>query len=140
MKISTPPSVQSLDHVHVFVSNRDSSERWYNEVLGFQRIKEFAFWATEGGPLTIQNAAGTVHIALFERPTEKCRSTIALGVDANEFLAWRTHLRAALGQSPKLADHKIAWSLYFHDPDENPYEITTYAYQEVKVELAESKI
>ena len=136
MTKSAPPSVRSIDHIHVFVADRTAAERWYKEVLGFTRIKEFEFWAAGGGPLTIQDAGGSVHIALFERPAEKCRSTIALGVDAATFLAWRSHLAAVLGQPPKLEDHDASWSIYFSDPDGNPYEITTYEYETVKQAFA----
>ena len=136
MNASSPPPVRSIDHIHVFVADRAAAERWYERVLGFMRVKEYEFWAADGGPLTIQNREGTVHIALFERPPEKCRSTIALGVGAREFLAWRTHLAQALGQAPTLEDHDLSVSLYFPDPDGNPYEITTYDYQAAKAGLA----
>ena len=136
MNASSPPPVRSIDHIHVFVADRAAAERWYERVLGFMRVKEYEFWAADGGPLTIQNREGTVHIALFERPPGKCRSTIALGVGAREFLAWRTHLAQALGQAPTLEDHDLSVSLYFPDPDGNPYEITTYDYQAAKAGLA----
>ena len=138
MNASSPPPVQSIDHIHVFVADRAAAERWYDRVLGFMRVKEYEFWAADGGPLTIQNREGTVHIALFERPAEKCRSTIALGVGAREFLAWRTHLAQALEQAPTIEDHDLSVSLYFRDPDGNPYEITTYEYQAAKAGLARS--
>ena len=136
MNTSSAPSVRSIDHVHVFVTDRAAAQRWYERVLGFTKVKEYEFWAAGGGPLTIQNREGTVHIALFERAAETCRSTIALGVDASEFLAWRSHLSQALGQAPALEDHDLSVSLYFHDPDGNPYEITTYEYQAAKAGLA----
>jgi len=138
MKTSFAPRVRSLDHVHVFVANRVAAERWYQEVLGFTRVKEYEFWAEGGGPLTIQDETGTVHLALFERPTQKCRSTIALGVGATEFMTWKSHLALVLGQEPTLEDHAVSFSLYFSDPDGNPYEITTYEYQSVKQALARS--
>jgi catechol-2,3-dioxygenase len=132
MTTSAAPAIRSIDHVHVFVADMVAAERWYNHVLGFARIEAYEFWAADGGPLTLQNAEGSVHVALFERPTEKCRSTIAFGVDAREFLAWQGHLKQALSEAPTLEDHDLAWSLYFRDPDGNPYEITTYEYEAVK--------
>jgi len=47
---------------------------------------------------------------------------------ASEFLAWRTHLAVALGRTIEAVDHDLAWSIYFTDPDENPFEITSYDY------------
>ena len=66
--------------------------------------------------------------ALFERPRQACRSTIALRVDAAAFLAWRSHLAAALLRGAEPQDHALSWSMYFADPDGNPYEITCYDY------------
>ena len=123
-----PPQLERIDHIHVFVSDRAASERWYAEVLGFRRVPELEFWAPDGGPLTVQDASGSVHLALFERPAQPCRSTIALAASAPEFIAWQAHLSTLLGQLVPAVDHQVSWSLYFADPDGNPYEITSYAY------------
>lgn len=120
------PPLQAFDHIHVFVSDRAAAEMWYRRVLGLTRTAELQAWAANGGPLTVQNADGTIHLALFERPVQPCRSTIALRVSASAFAAWRVHLTQALGQAPSFEDHQMSVSLYFSDPDGNPYEITTY--------------
>jgi catechol-2,3-dioxygenase len=130
------PSIDRIDHVHVFVSDRERAERWYLDALGLQREPDLEFWSMEaGGPLTVSNRAGTVHLALFERPAQPCRSTIALAVGKDEFLAWRLHLTRLLGQAPELQDHQIAWSMYFSDPDGNPYEITSHDYVALEPKL-----
>lgn len=130
-----PPSLQRIDHIHVYVANRDAAERWYAEALGLTRIPALAFWAEGGGPLTLADSTDAVHIALFERPAEKCRSTIALAASAPAFLAWREHLAKVLDAPPTLEDHGLSWSLYFSDPDGNPYEITSYDYAELATVL-----
>ena len=92
-------------------------------------MESLAFWAPAGGPLTLANASGTIHLALFERPAAaKCRSTIALGTSAEGLHAWQRHLASELGKEPARVDHQVSWSIYFEDPDGNPYEITTYDY------------
>lgn len=139
MKTSAP-AIRNVDHIHVFVADRPAAEKWYARVLGFTRIKALEGWAADGGPLTIQNDAGTVHLALFERPAEKCWSTIALGVGAGEFLAWQAHLSQMLDQPPSVEDHDLSLSLYFDDPDGNPYEITTYEVQAARSGLAAGKV
>jgi Predicted ring-cleavage extradiol dioxygenase len=121
-----PPSLDRIDHIHVQVADRARAERWYAEVLGLSRMAQLESWATGGGPLTLANASGTIHLALFERAPEPSRSTVAFGVAAAEFVAWRRHLESQLGRPIEAVDHQLAWSIYFADPDGNPYEITTY--------------
>lgn len=127
-----PPQIQAFDHVHVFVANRAQAEVWYRDVLGLYRTKELEFWAEDGGPLTIQNASGSVHLALFERSAQPCRSVIALRVGASEYLAFRAHLRSSLAGPVTEEDHVASVSMYFRDPDGNPYELTTYEVSEVR--------
>lgn len=133
-----PPTLQHIDHIHVHVSDRSAAEAWYQSVLGFTRVEELAFWAAEGGPLTLADASGAIHIALFERPAQSRHATIALAVDAENFLAWREHLRGVPDLVIELEDHDVSWSLYFHDPDGNPYEITSYNYNQVAQHLREA--
>jgi catechol-2,3-dioxygenase len=123
------PELERVDHLHVFVADRPAAERWYARVLGLKRVPSLERWAAEGGPLTLANPSDTIHIALFERPAAaKCRSTIALGTSAEGLLAWQRHLAVELGKAPERVDHELSWSIYFEDPDANPYEITTYEY------------
>jgi catechol-2,3-dioxygenase len=128
--------VSAIDHVHVHVSDRRAAEAWYAYVLGFTRTEELAFWAVDGGPLTLQNREGTVHIALFERTPTKTHSTIALRVTAREYLKWGRHLASVLDDPPESEDHVVSLSLYFKDPDGNPYEITTYEHEFVREAVA----
>lgn len=120
------PSVERIDHIHVFVADREAATRWYGRVFGFQVVPELAHWAEGGGPLTLADASGAIHLALFERAPKANRATIAFGVTAAQFAAWQEHLPAVLGRPVEKVDHGAAWSLYFDDPDGNPYEITTY--------------
>jgi catechol-2,3-dioxygenase len=120
------PTLQRIDHIHLHVSDRAEALRWYADVLGFQVVKELAHWAVDGGPLTIADSSGAIHLALFERPAKPNRSTIALACAVDEFARWQEHLSAALGRPLEREDHGVAWSIYFSDPDGNPYEITCY--------------
>jgi len=132
------PNLEGLDHVHIYVVDRSASEAWYARVMGLHRVPAFDRWVSERGPLTVGNPSGTVHLALFERPAEKCHSVVALRTTASEFLAWRTHLSVALGHSLEVVDHDLSWSLYFTDPDGNPFEITSYEYKQIAGALAET--
>lgn len=122
------PDLECFDHVHLFVADRDDSERWYADVMGLTRMPELDFWAAGSGPLTLTNRSGSIHLALFERPPQPCRTVVALSVDAPEFAAWRRHLTKALGTKVKAVDHEGAWSLYFTNPGGNPYELISYEY------------
>jgi catechol 2,3-dioxygenase-like lactoylglutathione lyase family enzyme len=128
--------MKSIDHVHVTVADRTSAERWYEKALGLTRVKALEFWAPGGGPLTIQNREGTVHLALFEGIPAKHPNTVAFGVDAKAFIRWRRHLSDVLGKQLQPEDHTVSWSLYFTDPDGNRFEITSYGYEAIESELA----
>lgn len=120
------PELQGIDHIHVFVRDRDRAVRWYREVLGFEPVTGLETWAADGGPLTLGDAGGHIHIALFERPPQPNRATLALRTDAAGLALWFAHLSRHLGTAPTMQDHALSVSLYFSDPDGNPYEITTY--------------
>ena len=132
------PALQRIDHVHVFVADRVAAEAWYERVMGLQRVAELAFWSADGGPLTMGNADHSVHLALFEGTNNSPRSTVAFGVPGAELLAWRTHLQDALGRRIDLVDHQVSWSLYFNDPDGNPFEITSNDHAVVSALLCET--
>ena len=129
------PTLTGVDHIHILVTNRSAALEWYAEVLGLHAMPELLFWAEGYGPLTVGNAAGTIHLALFERPREKCRSTVAFNVTALEFLAWKQHLCRVLARSVSAESHDISWSMYFSDPDGNPFEITSYEYAAIQAQL-----
>ena len=133
-----PPPIDRVDHVHVYVTDRQAAEQWYQAVLGFERKKELEKWAVPHGPLMLQDASGSVVIAVFEKPPQANLSVIALGVTGVAFVKWLSHLSQVLQQDISPVDHGLAWSIYFSDPDSNPYEITTYDYDEVAGELSGS--
>lgn len=132
------PDLTGIDHVHVFVADRVAAEDWYRRVLGLGRVSALQSWAADGGPLTIADAAGRIHLALFERPRQDCRSVVALGSSGAGFLLWLRHLETALGRKLQPIDHDLSWSLYFEDPDGNPFEITSYEHAQVTAALSES--
>lgn len=119
------PKLSGVDHCHVNVGSWQEAEEWYGSVLNFKRIDALMAWAVDGGPLTIENAEGTVHLALFESDNPESTNVIAFGASGEDFLKWKTHLESK-GLSLRVTDHKLAYSLYFMDPWQNSHEITTY--------------
>jgi len=126
--------LESIDHIHVYTPDRARAETWYGRVLGLTRVSEFEHWATQDGPLFLSNPERSVSLALFERPPQPTRSVIAFRVTGEDFMTWRAHLRELLG-SVEEVDHAGSWSLYFTDPDGNPFEITSYDYKFLKDQL-----
>lgn len=126
------PHIQGIDHIHLHVRDRAAARAWYADILGFRVVPELEHWAEGGGPLTLADSSGGVHLALFERAHAPNRSTIAFATSAEQFIAWHEHLRQHVEQSIERVDHGAAWSLYFSDPDGNPYEITCYAVAELR--------
>jgi catechol-2,3-dioxygenase len=129
------PKLTGIDHIHVFVSDRVAAEEWYRRVLGLKRELGVEPGAAGRGPLNIADESGRVHLALFERQPQECRSVIALGASSTEFLAWLEHFKSVLGRKLEPVDHELSWSLYFEDPDGNPFEITSHEYSAIKASL-----
>ena len=126
--------LESIDHVHVYTPERARAETWYGRVLGLTRVTEFEHWASKEGPLFLSNPERSVSLALFERPPQSTRSVIAFRVTGEDFITWRTHLREVFGSIEEV-DHAGSWSLYFTDPDGNPFEITSYDYKFLREKL-----
>ena len=120
--------LQNIDHIHVFVPDRQEALGWYNTILGFKPIKRLMFWA-ETGPLTIGNDEGTIHIALFEGKPKSNRSVIAFNATGEEFIDWHKRINNVLSEVIEVDDHGVSFSIYFEDPYGNPYEITSYEYE-----------
>jgi catechol 2,3-dioxygenase len=128
--------LNGVDHVHVPVGSWSEAEDWYREILGMQRVEALMGWAIKNGPLTIENADGTVHLALFEKRKPQPIQAIAFGATGEQFLAWKEHLENH-GLKLRVTDHKMAYSLYFYDPWKNMHEITTYERDHVATALSE---
>lgn len=128
------PTLNGIDHVHVYVRDRAGAARWYEDTLGFRAVDGLEIWSDDPrGPLTVEDRQGTLHIALFEsdRPPT---STVAFRTTAEGFLAWKAHLENR-GLALRVSDHTLAFSLYFDDPYGNNHEITTSEHDQVRARL-----
>ncbi|MBT3252161.1 MAG: VOC family protein [Candidatus Marinimicrobia bacterium] len=130
------PQLTGFDHIHIYVPSRAEAAEWFKSVLGFKISESLRFWATENGPLVIENESATVHLALFKQQDFIPSTAIAFASDADNFLKWKETLEAK-GIKVRCSDHQLAWSLYFHDPYKNMYEITTYDHAQVSQVLLE---
>lgn len=120
-----------IDHVHIYVKDREKAAQWYADILGFRVNVDYKFWADDPmGPLTIENPSGTIHLALFARHTDH-RASLAFGANAAEYLTWTEYLTDQ-GLLARETDHDKAWSAYFEDPDGNQIEITSYDHNAIR--------
>lgn len=126
-----------VDHIELFVPDRDRAAEWYSAVLGLQPLAAFAHWAQDG-PLMLSGDGGATKLALFIGPPQGEQAVIgwrrvAFGVDGEAFIAFLRRLadtplyhhgRRVLAKH--VVDHGAAFSIYFSDPFGNPLELTTY--------------
>ena len=134
----------SIDHVELYVPDRDAAAAWYERVLGLRPIAAYAHWATALGPLMLTADERQSMIALFTGDPCAARARrshprVAFRVDGAAFLEFVR--RAAEGPVydetgatvgaliPK--DHAGAFSVYFADPWGHLIEVTTYDWRHV---------
>lgn len=126
----------SLDHTHIYVTDRYKAAEWFDELFGFKILKDFESWAQNEGPLSLSADNGFTKIALFtafdKKPNKDYAIAFKLDKDAfNNFIqkASSMGVRNYSGDvlsSKDIIDHKLAKSIYFQDPDHNCYEVTCY--------------
>lgn len=131
--------IERIDHVHVDVADRDVAAQWFRDVLGLVPAQALASWAKHRlGPLILATPDGLPVLSLFARQANPASrdTTIAFRVSGSDFLTFLDRLDdLGLLQADgrrltrsELADHDLAWSIYFVDPWGNRFEITTYDY------------
>ena len=144
--------VLQIDHVELFVPDRQEAAGWYCRVLGLHVIPGFEQWtANPAGPLMIATTAGGTKLALFEgQPQQSMPAAgfdrVAFRVNAVGFLAFVRglddhHLNDDQRRpvtADTVVDHDLAYSIYFCDPYGNRLEITTYEHDAVRKALSES--
>ena len=130
------PPLDGIDHIHVFVTDRAAAEVWYARVLGLSRVPSLEGWAADGGPLTLADARDGSTWRCSSAARRPAARPSRWAYPHAGFMAWREHLAAALGKAARTEDHQLSWSMYFADPDGNPYEITSYEYDVVGTLLA----
>ncbi len=137
--------VDQLDHVELFVPDRNEAARWYGRVLGLVVLPEYEQWAKSlQGPLMISSDGGSTKLALFQGTPQGSRPTagfqlVAFRVRAPSFTRFLERLSSLAltdhrGQrvtSDLVVDHGRAFSIYFSDPCGHRLELTTYDYDEM---------
>ena len=124
--------VIQIDHVELFVPDRQAAAEWYESVLGLVPVPEAAQWAEDSqGPLMISPDHGKTMLALFqgtpqgERPTAGFHR-VAFRVDAKGFLTFLDRIKKMKIGPGRIRDHDQSISIYFDDPYGHHLEVTTY--------------
>ena len=128
MSNMTTPLLSGIDHCHLNVENLTEAVVWYKEVLGFNVVPELAFWDEGKGPLTLEDAAATTRLALFERTGSS--KGIAFGATGEQFITWLNHFESQKIKTI-VADHGVTFSMYFKDNSGNNHEITSHDYNHI---------
>lgn len=137
--------VAALDHVHLYVADPNAAAQWYGRVLGLQ-VMPSSGDGTRGSkrPLYMATPKGQYCASIFVgKPPSDGDHTTAFRVPGRTFIAFGEALETinvASRQGPQLtaleaADHGLAFSYYFADPDGNHLELTTYDHPKVRTWL-----
>jgi catechol 2,3-dioxygenase-like lactoylglutathione lyase family enzyme len=141
--------VLQIDHVELFVPDREEAAGWYRRVLGLEVVPEYQAWAADRrGPLMISSDQGNTKLALFEGQPPASRPIagfhrVAFRVDAAAFIDFLQRLtdqplkdhQDRPVTSSSVVDHKKAYSVYFSDPYGHCLELTTYEYEAARAAL-----
>jgi len=119
------PAIEGIDHLHLYVENKDEAAKWYRQVFGFEHYKPLDRWNTAQGPMVLTGENLGVHLALFTRSQQAPSSAFAFKTSKQGFQQWLEHLKE-LSIDVRVSDHQVTESLYFSDPDGNYHEITYY--------------
>ncbi len=130
MTSSTKPSIPiwGARHVAIRVRDLDAAKRWYCDILSMKIADEFPgrgffvrfgdfyhhdlaiFKSDPAAPAPAPNAVGLAHIALLVDSLDGVKE-------------WYHHLKANGVSISNATDHGVTRSIYFTDPDGNPFEI-----------------
>lgn len=136
--MSSMVEISALDHVHLYVADPEAAADWYGRVLGLQvlpsskRLHGGKYMATPRGQYCATIFPG--------KPPSDGDHTTAFRVSGRVFMEFGEQLphTDVSGRSGNLlrasdaADHDLAFSYYFQDPDGNHLELTTYDHEPVR--------
>ena len=124
------PELRGVDHIHLYVTDKQQALAWYQKHLGFEVVESLRFWDGKNGPLVIEDKSKSVHLALFEREEFEPLTSVAFGASGEDFIEWKKYFESQ-GIDLRVANHTVSWSLYFEDPFGHNHEITTHDHEVV---------
>ena len=140
-------SIEDIDHIEMFVSDRDESAKWYEEIFGLKPIKKLDVW-TKIGPLFIGTEDGSVTLALMngKKDIDGSINRIAFRTSGEKFIDFLSRieemelffLKEKITKE-QVVDHDLSYSLYFDDPDGNKLELTCYDHDFLKSKIKSAR-
>ena len=136
-------SIEGIDHIEMFVTNRKKAAKWYEEIFGLKPIKELEAWS-KIGPLFIGNEDRSVTLAMINGTKENDGSInrMAFRTTGEKFIDFLNRINSLdlfLLQKKvtrdKVVDHDLSYSIYFDDPDGNKLELTCYDHDYLKSKI-----
>ncbi len=132
--------ISELDHVHLYGADPAAAAIWYERVLGLV-VHPSSARRDPSNMVYLATPRGHYCASFFKgRPPSDGDHTSAFRVTGSTFMAFGDGLPDSdiVGRNGNLlgredaADHGLAWSYYFRDPDGNHLEITTYDHVRVR--------
>ena len=140
-------SIQDVDHIEMFVSDREKAAEWYEEIFGLKPIKELDVWS-KIGPLFIGTENREVTLALMngKKDIDGSINRMAFRTTGRQFLDFLNRIDE-MGlfflkekvTKEQVVDHDLSYSVYFDDPDGNKLELTCYDHEYLKSKIQSAR-
>ena len=114
-------SIEDIDHIEMFVTDREKAAKWYGKIFRLKVIGEFEAWA-KIGPLFIGNEDRSVTLALMngKKANDGSINRMAFRTTGEKFLDFlnridHMELFFLLEKVTKeqVVDHGLSYSIYF---------------------------
>ena len=140
-------SIQDVDHIEMFVSDREKAAKWYEETFGLKPIKELDVWS-KIGPLFIGTENREVTLALMngKKDIDGSINRMAFRTTGWQFLDFLNRIDE-MGlfflkekvTKEQVVDHDLSYSIYSDDPDGNKLELTCYDHEYLKSKIKSTR-
>ena len=140
-------SIEDIDHIEMFVSDRKKTAKWYEDLFGLEPIKELEMWS-KIGPLFVGNRDRSVTLAMMDGKKENDGSInrIAFRTTGEKFIDFLNRVddlnlffSKEKVTKEQVVDHDLSYSIYFDDPDGNKLELTCYDHDYLKSKIQSAR-
>lgn len=140
-------SIEDIDHIEMFVSDREKAAKWYEGIFGLKPIKELDAW-TKIGPLFIGTEDRSITLALMNGKKENDGSInrMAFRTTGEKFINFLDKVDSLdlffleeKVTKEQVVDHDLSYSIYFDDHDGNKLELTSYDHDYLKSKIKSAR-